>query len=327
MTLSQKLLAAAGALLLGTACGPDIALNVGLKPAGADIFFGRPAASPPPLPVLPPLPNFPTPLVIPVVQPPPPLPDLCPKASPLAFPKLEAATTPPAPPVAAIYPFRYRGHIIVNAGVAGQRTTPVQGFGTRQVMNVENLSDHWTFDVQESFLGQTITNSYEVYPVSRANGVVPAGVSPDAGLYLTKQQLGTGATARVFQPATPIQLMALPATTGPEILAGTGSDGRTTMQIDTNEQNPDSSVIPGRVTVDACGTTLQGWKDLLAGRIVGTAAPGAQTDFNMELDIGTQYGCISLSDHVIYSYTNALNQPEVDDITAIISTTPKVPKG
>ena len=308
--------------MLATACGPDIALNVGLKPAGADIFFGRPAASPAPLPVLPPLPTFPTPIIIPIVQPPPPLPELCPKASPLAFPKLEAAIRPPAPPVAATYPFRYKGHITINPGAKNQQTSPVLGYGSRQVTNVTAASDHWTFDVVEKLLTFTQTVTYEVYPDSRGAGILPAGVSPDAGIYLVKMQRGKN----VFQPVTPIQLMALPATTGPETLAGTGSDGTTTMQIDSNEANPNSSVIPGRVTVDACGTPLQGWKDLLAGKIVGVAGPGPETDFTLELDFGTQFGGISLSDHTVYSYTNALGQMEVDDITAIISASPKVPK-
>jgi hypothetical protein len=302
---------------------------VGLKQAGGDILFGRPPASPAPIAALPPVPTFPAPVELPPLPPLPtalPTPSLCPSASPLAFPKLEASITPPGPPLPGTYPFHYKGTDSVDAGPLGKASKPIAGFGFRQVTNVSpvQLDGHYTFDVVETFAGMSQTNSYEVYRKSRAAAILPGGVSPDAGIYLTQQKFSN--PSATFTPATPIELMSFPAQDGPETLDGTGSDGMTTMEIDPNSANANSSLNAGRVTVDACGTVLQGWKDLLAGRIV-SAVPGAvpEKDFALELDFGTQFGGISLRDHLVETFSPAAGIKETYDITATISVSPKAP--
>ena len=330
----QQLFVLVVAASLASACGPSIRLNASLKQAGADIFFGRPAASPAPIPLQqPPLPSFPAPIEIPPLSfYPPPVKIGCPSASPLAAPPLEASTTAAAPPAPATYEFRYDGTDVSDPGAADQKTVRLHGVGTRQVANVVPLQPdgHYGFDVVETFNGRVETNTYVVYPQSRAAAVLPnAAGSPDAGIYLSAMKIqpaGQTAPTQSFRPATPIELLAFPVQVGPETLAADGSDAFTTMQIDPNESNPNSSVIRGRVRLNACGMVVQGWQDMLAGKIVTTAGPGPNETFSLELDFGTQYGGISLSDHLALDDTGADGKPEHYEVTAIIDQSPKVPK-
>lgn len=317
--MRAKLLTFALAALAVSACGPTVSIQAGVDPVGADIFFGRPAPSPLPPPVVQ-LPNFPAPLELPPLPlyiPPAIKPD-CPAALPIDYPKHEAPGTASAPPLPGVYKFRYQGSDTTDFKLATQKVTQINGTGTREVKNIQTFSDHFTFDVVETFDGKTQTNSYEVYPQSRAASALPSGVGPDAGLYLTGMTIDT----QSFNPVPPIQLLAFPANPGPETLASTGSDGKTTMEIDPNSANPSSSFIQGLANVNACGTVLQSWQDLLAGRIVTTAGSGPNESFSLTLFVGTQYGALSLEDQLSLDETGADGQPEHFVLNATIDQEP-----
>ena len=343
--LRTRLLVVAAFAACATACGPTIPIVAGLKEAGADIFFGRPAPSPAPIPLnLPIEPVFPPP-ILPIPEVMPTIQLRCPTASPLAFPAHEAAETPPGPPKAGTYEYRYKGQILKNPGTSAQVTQlAIQTYGARIVSNVvPNASNgSYTFDVTEKLGLITQMNSYEVFPQSVAASTLPAGVNPDNGIYLTAMQSAT--LAQTFRPVTPIELMSLPATNGPMTLRGTGTDGNTTMTITPNNQGPaeiyanaptpvptptpadtTNSYNAGRVTIDACGTVLQGWKVLLTGTIETAAGAGPNQKFSIEQDYGTQYGGLSLHDFVQFDWTDAQSQaPMEEQLEATIDQEPKL---
>jgi len=337
--------------LLVSACGPTVAINAGLKQAGANIYFGRPAASPAPIPIqVPALPAFPQPIELPPFQ----FPTFqlrCPVASPLAFPKHEASQTSLLPPVPGTYEYRYKGAIIRDPGKPdAANQVQFSAPGHREVAHVSPVASdgHYSFDVVETLGPFKQTNSYVVYPVSQANSTLPSGVSPDSGIYLTQMQIVALWGSRTFRPATPIELMTLPAQNGVMALRGGGSDGNTTLQI--NPANPqdnlpppspgpspspspspapgsDSSFNAGTTTVDACGTPLQAWKVLLAGTIATTTGTLPNETFSLELDFGTQYGCISLNDLLIVNWTDPTTQKPMEyKINATADQEPALPK-
>ena len=326
------------AAMVATACGPTLPLDIGVRDAGANIFFGRPAPSPAPIPVQQvPFLGFPMIEVPPPFTLPPPAINKCPTASPLAFPKMGATVIPTKPPVPSTYEYRYQGQLTVPTVLFALRQN-IFAYGTRQVTNVQVSSDgHYTFDVVEKFAKLTQTNSYAVFPQSVLGPSPVLGVGPDAGIYLTEMQLAP--IGLTFRPATPIQLMTLPASMGPMTLRGTGSDGQTTIQITPNQsvssQPPDTtnSYDAGQTTVDACGTPLRAWKILLTGTI-GSASPNTATTagtpeetFSLELDFGTQYGALSLRDAIAVNWTNqSTGTPGSYTMTTTIDQEPQLPK-
>lgn len=332
---ASKLLALAALAACATACGPTIAINAGLKEAGADIFFGRPAPSPAPIPLIQPLnAPFPPPILPVPIFSAPPVALHCPTASPLAFPAHEAAETPAGPPAAGTYEFRYKGSIVKNPGATNQvAVVQVQAYGTRTISNVQSFSDgHFQFDVTESLGPIKQKNTYVVYPQSVAASALPSGVNPDNGIYLAEMQQAV--LGFDFRPTTPVELMSLPAQNGAMTLRGTGTDGATTMQINPNNPGPgeagstpdtSTSYNAGRTTVDACGKVLQGWQVNLTGSIVTATGVGPNETFVIHQVYGTQYGGLSLLDDVQFDWTDATTAtPMEEKLTATIDQEPKL---
>lgn len=338
--MKTTVLMAGACCLLTSACGPTLAIKAGVEQAGANILFGRPPASPaPPTVVSPVVPGFPAPIEMPPLPPAQlaPLPTTtpaCPTASPLATPDLLATADVGAPPVAATYVFRYSGTDTIDPGQADATVTKLTGYGTRQVTDVQSVpapnpaqAASYTFNVVETYDGYQQTNGYEIEPSGPAQ-VTATGTSPAAGIYLTEmtiQQAGSGTQPDVFRPTTPIQISTFPEEPG-ATFQGAGSDGHTTMEIDPNTISPNSGIVTGRVNVDACGSVLQAWRNLLAGRISTVEGPGPNETFTLELDFGTQYGGLSLMDHLVVDYPGSSTvKPEQRDITATIDEQPQLP--
>jgi hypothetical protein len=361
------------ALLAGgvTACGPTLPADVGLKQAGAPIFFGQPTPYPPPPappPVaLSPFANFPAPLEEPPVfdfhpaptfaAPPPPA---CPSAAPDAIISWPVVPTPTSPPVntAAPYRFRYSGTKTLDLGKQDMHVETLPSSGLRTVSNsgkttvgaggpLLNAETSYEFDVTEQFDGKKTVNQYVVYPQGAAGSTLAqqTGQQPAAGIYLKAMTTSNldDSQSESFTPDPPIELMPLPANTN---INSTFESAGT----DPQRQGGESMVLPptpgsaitGDVHVDACGKLLDAWRVTIngflantllanqptacpAGAAGNTGSPGC-TPFTLVLDIGTQYGAISLNDHLTEDgFDTTLNKPFVYDVTATIDEEPTLP--
>jgi hypothetical protein len=336
------------ALLALTACGPAIPLNTGLKEASSDILFGHPPASPPP-PPLPQVRILPAPLELP-----PPIPGAppatfaavpaapvtsCPDASPSAVPAVEAPASASVPPAAATYDFRYRGSLTLSPGQVGQQVTNVPASGTRQVIPTSQpsaIDGSYTYSVVETFNGQQLKTDFAVYPaghtLSGAQALVPSR-TPDAGIYFTGYTLskaGSTDPPTQFTPEPPIQVDVFDDSPGQTWQGGAGTDpvDEQTLTVDgnANANGTTSSVVTGRVRVNACGELIQAWEVQLAGTFSdarGAPRNPAET-YTLALDFATQYGGISVQDHLhLQDHDPQTGQARTYDLTATIDQTPK----
>ncbi len=315
--------------------GGEVQLPAGLLPSPPVILFGRPAASPSPPPPpqlnLNPFPNFPLPLeqAPPLVALPLPSPSpiVCPVASQLSFPELDARPTPEHVPTPGIYPYRYATVKTLNPGTPTEKTTTTVGVGTREVTQAQvNTTDNsYTFSVIETFNGIKTTNTYKVYPFGPAPVIPGAPVSPAAGLYLQEQLQESSAGKDDFVPQPPVLLMPFPASKGNSFQGG-GTDpinGPTTMAID-----PNGGTVVDKARVDACGSVLDSWQVDINGHVVNPRGGGPAITFSLTLFIGTQYGAVSLGDHLVSTGGTdpTTGQPMKYEVTAIINVQPPTPR-
>ena len=327
------------ALVMGclalTACGPTLPIKAGLKQAGADIFFGRPTATPP-APPPPPLaanivPNFPAPLEAPPrafgAPPLPPVvnPPACPDAAPTAFPTQEAGPGSVKPPADATYAFRYNGRQTFNPGTPQESMVDIPTMGTRHVTAVSapGSDGSYTYDVVESFAGITTTNGYRVYPFGPGGqAVTPSGAAPAAGVYLTRLEARDAeGNTDSFIPQPPVEIAPFPAQQG-QAFQGAGVDPSSgqVMQIPQGQ-----GTVTGRARVNACGRLVDSWEVVINGQMTNAIAGSAATkDFVLTLNLATQYGGIFVGDHLVQSGTDTQSgRPYKYDIAAVINTVPQ----
>ena len=349
------------------ACGPTLPADIGLKQAGAPIFFGQPTPVPPPSappPVaLNPIANFPAPREeppqfsfrpVPVISAPGAA--ACPTAAPGALIASSAVPTPTGPPAntAAPYRFRYSGSKTLDPGMADQQVTQLPASGTRAVSNSGSVQvgaspggaggqTAYGFTVTEEFNGTRTTNQYIVYPQGPAGSTVAqeTATQPAAGLYLQRMTTSDldGSNASSFTPDPPVELMPLPANTN---INSTFESAGTDSQLQGGESmvlppNP-GSAITGDVHVDACGLLLDAWRVTINGFLAttllanqprscpagagNTGSPGC-TPFTLVLDVGTQYGALSLRDHLTEDgWDSRLGKPYLYEVTATIAEAP-----
>lgn len=341
-------------------CGPTVPLSANLKEAPVAIGFGSkqtptPAPNAPQFPSI--LPNFPAPIEIP----PPvfgaslPAPSLQPAcntdpaaATPPALAAVDAPTNRPSP---ATYNYRYTGTEVFYPGTSNSKTVTLPSTGTRQVTNVSAVASDgsYTFDVVETYAGRSVTTTYKVVPTGANAGPIPPpppnppiiGPPPSppgptlapqnaavqAGLYLvsmTTRSTEDGSTD-TFQPTPGVLLMPFPAQ--PDLVyQGGGVDGANRESM---SETPQGSSIQKQARVDACGNLVDSWQTVVQGTMAfasGTSAP-AQNPFTLTLYIATQYGGISVGDHLVESGTDQLSgKPYTYDLTSNIDTVPAAPQ-
>jgi hypothetical protein len=344
--------------LLGLAlagCGPTVPLQAGLRQAGASVVFGTPPpeilAAPTPPPQFPPpavnvIPNFPAPLEQPplfTLALPQPTPDLCPAAPPGAVLQAPAPAAPATPPAAATYAFRYQGSKTLGSGSA-QQSFPMPGNGTRTVAPAsipEAVNGSYAFSVTEKFNRVTTADTYWVVPNGPGGSSEPdvQGTTPAAGMYLVEMTVTDPATGTDdFKPNPPVELMPFPASAGQQVDSSgvDGTDGQAMQIGPAPPSSPTGSSTPSQVTghgnVDACGRLLDAWQVVLYGAVEDARAPATSTSsgcastrtFQLTLDVGTEYGGISLSDHLIENGQDQLScKPFTYDITATIDQEPE----
>ena len=339
--------------LLTAGCGPTVPLNAGLDQAGANIAFGTPSPlveQQPPPPNANPFPNFPAPLeqppVFAITAPAGPV-VLCPSAPPNAALQGTAVATPDTLPAPTLTPylFRYQGSKKLDPGKSDERDFTLPSLGTRAVSGVQwttltvaNTQQYkqYQFKVTESYNGITTTDTYDEYPTGAGGSAGPTVQSsrPAAGLYLAEMDVsdpgGSGGTD-TFKPSFPgIELMPFPAGAGQTVTSsavdGPDQEAMEIGQTTDSNGNQVPSQINGHASVDACGSLLDSWNVVLYGQLVnprfGADSKYTKT-FTLTLDIGTGFGGLSLSDHLVEDGTDQVSgKPFTYDVSATIDQVP-----
>jgi hypothetical protein len=304
-----------------------------VKVSGVDVFFGRPALTPPPpVPLnLNPLQNFPAPLeatpvfqapaAIPIATPPAPV-VLCPKASPLANPAEQAPVEPPGPPAAGTYPFR-----VVGTETEGGTTMKLPTEALRQVkpLGPMGTDGSYNFTVVQTYDNQVTSMMFNVQTVGTGGSSLP-GETPVAGIYLTQM---TDDSGDAFTPSQPgVLLMPLPVTQN-SAFQGAGADPQSAK---TMEINPQGGTVGTHDRVDACGTVIDAFKVEIVGKMVdsnsngcpaGTTTCGQQKDFDLTFDDAPQFGGLMLADHLKETGTDeSTGNQFIYDIASTINVVP-----
>lgn len=305
------------------------------------------------------VPNFPAPLEQPPVfsiTAPVGLSLPCPDAAPGAVLQAPAPATPsvlPAP-TSTPYTFRYFGTKKLDPGKADEQDFTLPTTGTRAV----NSPVYWftytfgtyqlkyyEFTVTEHYNGMTTAITYDEYPngYSGTGGPNVQGTQPAAGLYLVKMTVtDASGNTDTFQPAPStgtgpsnsqpeprgVELVPFPAQQGATVQSS-GVDGANDEamtvgpRFDASTNTTLQSGIRGHANVNACDKLLDSWEDVLYGQIQNARSSSQSETFTLILDVGTEYGGLSLSDHLIESGTDAVSgKPFTYDVTATIDEVP-----
>jgi hypothetical protein len=244
----------------------------------------------------------------------------------------------------------------LDPGAKDQVTIELPTAGTRAVSNSGSATiDGETgtiFTVTEIFNNTRTSMNYFVVPYGASGSTVAqqTNETPAAGLYLrsmTSSDLD-GNNATSFTPSSPVELMPFPTNTN---VNTTFESAGTDAQQDKAMVLPPSpgSMITGEAHVDACGLLLDSWEVHINGYLdqplltagqptnncpygaacsacpAGAGNPGFPgcTPFTLILDIGTQFGGISLQDHLTEDgFDTKLNKPFTYDVTATIDQEP-----
>jgi hypothetical protein len=344
--LRRRLLAGAmvGVPLLTSGCGPSVPVQVGMKNVPLDITVGNDVATKPPAPhgpTAPPvaeaLPAF-APVITPVSPSlPPPVPsfvppalgsgsgDTCPQLDPTrASP---AAATPEVEGTATdgTWPIRNDGSVSVNGAAVAlpAHDTWVTSSATQASQGVFTFAEH---GVAFGFPGADAAYRASNSTSAPANPLV----SPTSSFGLSRLVVNFpgNSGALVFQPATPLKLLATPAQadapyqpdpSNPAIPNTTGN------WTDTESDAQDGTVMTisasdaGFTRVNACGTPVDAWEVkatiTLTGATYSTTAgpqPG-RTDvtFTVQYAVATGLGGMIVDEHVDMAPNADGNPPTV----------------
>jgi hypothetical protein len=319
--------------MAATACaGPNAPFDVGNQAAPINLILGAHDAVvvAPVGPVSVPLPSG----LAPYVQPPgdglplpsgppslPPAVDLgpCPSFDPLAPVIGGTASTLPGPPAPATYVYRakttdtigkatskFNGNTTwkVTVGAADPTTgaydvtldTTVGSAKSSRVLRVQpqaitaSTGHDTPLDAPPTLGINEAIDSYNStvlpYGLPQIPRAAPDVARPGpAGIYLVSQSMGDN----TFTPSLPIPILQTPLTN--DSYTAFGTDGVTAMTF--------VSTVKKRVSVNACGSKLDGLEVELSGGHIGTLTPDGKVqelDFTETLDFGLQFGGLPLRD-------------------------------
>lgn len=292
-----------GELLMSACAGPRDAIDVRVTKFDGNIAIGKKDEVKLPAPV--PSRINPQPLGFPsFIQPPPPIPPAgrpaepevpiaqpsqqpCPKAPPGSVPKNAATNNVTAPPAEATLLYRNVGRFKITANDGTTRTGDYPLTSDRSVTSEPVGDGTFIYRVEER-LGLAVTTT--VYHLD-----------PARGIYLREISSTTidGGVDSFVTNSDSLLLLPLPVVTGAQV-GGSAVDSRSATNMTF------VGTVVGHTRVDACGTMLDAWRvDITEGRIT---SPFKQVHFTATYDIGTQYGGLSLSEHVRYECDVAVNQ-------------------
>jgi hypothetical protein len=331
------------ALLAAGCAGPREKLEVGLKEFPSDVVLGAHKTAE--APVF--LPPDALPLVTPIVPagvgpthaltptslplPPPP----CPSADPLSAPKDPALTSVTQAPVAATYPFRNDGSFEISGANAQKGLLPISS--SRTIGNVvDKGKGSFTYDVTSVFNGTTTVTSYRNEPLGTSDAFGP-------GIYITRITETTGTTTSTFDPTPDLLLLKFPIEVGTSWqTAGVDQTSKVGMAF--------TGTIHNKARVDACGEFLDGFTVVINGhlgdcqsvaspdpRVPGPqpvcppdnggqqVSPTEPSSFGATYVFGTQFGGITLQEHIVTDSQHSGSSDHVDNL-ATISKVPALPR-
>ena len=282
--LAPRLLLGFAVLLAG--CGPVVPLEIAMRQALVDVFYGSPhKAAPPaaPLPVYQPPPpfNFSYPLPPPVYA----TAAACPALPELAVPKDVASAAIYGPPPVGRYVMRTKG--TVAQGII-KIPLPLQlnlirpdepAAGTDQVDGA-----YHDYQLVTGFSA----NTYTEFDLRLApdNAATP-------GILLTALKWHDPVRGNLdFEPQEPMQFLQTPVAINTTGWESAGWDPVAQASVEW------TATIPKKDTVNACGVPLDAYQLAISGNIV---TPSQVLTWNASYDIGTQFGGLILAEHVQFS--------------------------
>jgi hypothetical protein len=308
----------AGELLISACGGPRDAIDVSMKQYAGDVAIGKKNEAKLAVPVKPRV--NPQPIGFPsFIQPPPPLPPTgptrsesplpqpseqpCPKAPPTSVPRLVAPNNVTAPPATALLQYRNLGSFTITATDGTARTGKYPLLSERAVSSKPVGDGTFMYTVEER-LGLSVTTT--VYHLDPAKGIFLREISSTTA---------DGGVDSFTAPDDSLLLLPLPVVIGAPI-QGSAIDSRsaTNMTI--------VGSVVGHSRVDACGALLDAYRvDITEGRIT---SPFKQVRFTATYNIGTQYGGLSLSEHLHYEcdvnrYCDSGRDVETDNVATVSS--------
>jgi len=301
--------------LLLSACGPTVPLGLVMRQVSVDIGGAQPPPVAAPAQVAQAFPTNPL-LPLPLASPLPELPaslapslSLCPKAGQFAVPELAADPTIEALPAAASYVYQQKGK--GSNGGAIPLSLDYPPFGLRKVQpGTQGQGYDFAVTEQNPFIH---TTTFKLIKPSNSSGVQQAGLYIDSLQW--KQDLLFGDLT--FKPLQPVLFLQLPVQQNAQYAsAGTDPVHHASMTL--------QGQVTGKKRVDACGSLIDTWEVNVTEHIVAGAK---EIELTATYDIATQYGGISVGDHVTMSAVNGDNAvagpTPSSDLTATISQLPK----
>lgn len=305
-------------VLAMSACGPVVPTELAMRQVQIDVKYGaQHSATPAPTPgnvFTPPSLNFATPEFVPlppapVASPPPPL---CPALSAFAVPKEPATPVITGAPPKGMYVMRSSGTYSLASTKGALPTSvflvqpndPVTGsdqvdgtFADYSLVEAQDQATYWGFD----------------FRLAPGNTATP-------GILITAMHWRDKVRGNLdFFPEQPVQFLPTPVSIGNTWTAvGTDPIDQTSMTL--------QGSIPAKTTVDACGTALDSFDVHISGNIV---SPTAQLTWTADYDIGTQFGGLTLAEHVTLSGPDSGQSPGdtyTYDATSTINSTPPAPQ-
>ena len=306
--------AALAAVALVGACGPSIPLRLVMRQSSVDVPGERSAPSPAaPPPAVSPVVVAAVPLPLPTVAQvgrsvPAALPSLCPAADQFAVPALAGDPNIEAVPAPATYLYREKGEASTGAGPLPVKL-PYPPIGLRKV-TLGTADQGYDFAVAEREGATSKTTAFKLVRPTAAVGAQPGG------LYLAAMQWDDPLFGNLtFAPVQPMQFLPLPVQQGQTFASG-GADPQRQTAMTLRGQ------VTGKKRVDACGSLIDTWEVTMSEVI---ATPQGEFDVTGVLDIATQYGGLSVQDHVSVTAAraNALAATPTSDVESIINQLPK----
>lgn len=294
----RKVVWAAALLVVATACGPELPLEIGVKDRPTDVVYGSQKKPPQPAPVpLAPLdPGFPSFIVPPptpmaVARPVPALPKVaCPQAGPFDFPGEPVTAGLGVLPKEGRYRFRQEG----SGTIDGQPVAPIPAETERVITNVVRDEDgSFTYDLSQDLAGVVTTTTYR-YVHFTDN-------SEFDGIYIVRQVMTRpdGSQAE-FRPSG-----TLAGPVGARVLRVPTETGATWAATGTDALRATSMIVQGTVVdrdrIDACGTLVDAWKVTTTGTVVG---PTKNLTITATYQVANQLGGLIVADDVTIKGTD-----------------------
>ena len=302
MSRSRALLGATGLALavLGSACGPPLPLEIGVKDRATDVVYGSQKKPEPPKPA--PLaaldPGFPSFIVAPPVPAPlapaavkPVVKLKCPTAGPFDFPAEPVTSGIPKLPLGGRYHFRQQGSTTIDGKPAAPLTPEID----RVITNIVKENDtSFSYDQVIEQGGMVTTTTYRVLKTTDNSEL--------DGLYLTRVlTVMPDGTADEFRPSG-----TLLGPIGVRLLRIPSEKATVWQSVGTDAIHGTSMIVQGSIydkdRLDACGTLIEVWKATVTATILG---PTKNLDVTASYLVANQMGGLIVADDVHVTGTDA----------------------